>query len=456
MADSVVGKRRSPLRNPLRLLVSREPWLAFLFMLLSFVLGVFWFVVLVTLISVGSGLVITLVGLPILAATLLLWIQGARLERLRVRALLGEPIHDPYHAAPEGANWWGKLKTRLVDRHTWLDLLYLFLLFPIGIAEFVIAMTATAFPLSLVTMPAYYWAGDSPDFFTMRIDTLPEAFAVALIGLPLLLATPYILVGVGRGHAWLARHLLGRNREAELSERVGQLTVSRSQALESAVGDLRRIERDLHDGAQQRLVTLSLELGLIRNRLDEGTDPEIAAQLESIGQELREAIDELRELARGIHPSILTDSGLAAALESLAKRSALPVSLDNRCTGRLPERVEVTAYFVVAEALTNVAKYAQASRVVVRLESRDGMVRVEVDDDGNGGADPGSGSGLSGLQDRVSAIGGQLWVESPPGEGTQVWAEIPVAESKTVVDGRQGMPRSARSRSTSAASRNTA
>jgi signal transduction histidine kinase len=122
----------------------------------------------------------------------------------------------------------------------------------------------------------------------------------------------------------------------------------------------------------------------------------------------------------------------------------------------LPERVEVTAYFVVAEALTNVAKYAQASRVVVRLESRDGMVRVEVDDDGNGGADPGSGSGLSGLQDRVAAIGGQLWVESPPGEGTQVWAEIPVAESKTVVDGRQGMPRSARSRSTSAASRNTA
>jgi signal transduction histidine kinase len=243
---------------------------------------------------------------------------------------------------------------------------------------------------------------------------------------------------------------------AELRAQLEEVRASRARIVDAGDAERRKVQRDLHDGAQQRLVTLSLELGLIRNRLDEGTDPEIAAQLESIGQELREAIDELRELARGIHPSILTDSGLAAALESLAQRSALPVSLDNRCTGRLPERVEVTAYFVVAEALTNVAKYAQASRVVVRLESRDGMVRVEVDDDGNGGADPGSGSGLSGLQDRVAAIGGQLWVESPPGEGTQVWAEIPVAGSKTGVDGRQGMPRSARSRSTSAASRNTA
>jgi signal transduction histidine kinase len=243
---------------------------------------------------------------------------------------------------------------------------------------------------------------------------------------------------------------------AELRAQLEEVRASRARIVDAGDAERRKVQRDLHDGAQQRLVTLSLELGLIRNRLDEGTDPEIAAQLESIGQELREAIDELRELARGIHPSILTDSGLAAALESLAQRSALPVSLDNRSTGRLPARVEVTAYFVVAEALTNVAKYAQASRVVVRLESRDGMVRVEVDDDGNGGADPGSGSGLSGLQDRVAAIGGQLWVESPPGEGTQVWAEIPVAGSKTGVDGRQGMPRSARSRSTSAASRNTA
>jgi signal transduction histidine kinase len=194
-------------------------------------------------------------------------------------------------------------------------------------------------------------------------------------------------------------------------------------------------------------VTLSLELGLIRNRLEPEVDPSILAQLESIGDELLGSIDELRELARGIHPSILTDHGLVAAIESLARRSPLPVSVDDQVGVRLPERVEVTAYFVVAEALTNVAKYAQASRVLVRLESRDGMVRVEVEDDGDGGADPGSGSGLSGLQDRVNAVGGQLWVESPPGEGTRVWAEIPGRRTEEGVGGRQGMPRPARSRS---------
>jgi signal transduction histidine kinase len=216
---------------------------------------------------------------------------------------------------------------------------------------------------------------------------------------------------------------------AELQAQLEEVRASRARIVDAGDAERRRVQRDLHDGAQQRLVTLSLELGLIRNRLDEGADPEIAAQLESIGQELQEAIDELRELARGIHPSILTDAGLAAALESLAQRSALPLSLDNRSTERLPERVEVTAYFVVAEALTNVTKYARASRVSVRLESRDGLLRVEVEDDGIGGADPGSGSGLSGLQDRVNAIGGQLSVESPPGQGTRVWAEIPAASS---------------------------
>jgi len=220
---------------------------------------------------------------------------------------------------------------------------------------------------------------------------------------------------------------------AELRAQLEEVRASRARIVEAGDEERRKVQRDLHDGAQQRLVTLSLELGLIRNRLDPEVDPTILAQLESIGDELLESIDELRELARGIHPSILTDDGLIAAIESLARRSAVPVSVDDLVAGRLPERVEVTAYFVVAEALTNVAKYARASQVVVRLESRDGMVRVEVEDDGNGGADPGSGSGLRGLQDRVSAIGGRLWVESPPGEGTRVWAEIPVAGPRTGV-----------------------
>jgi signal transduction histidine kinase len=218
---------------------------------------------------------------------------------------------------------------------------------------------------------------------------------------------------------------------AELRAQLEEVRASRARIVEAGDAERKKVQRDLHDGAQQRLVTLSLELGLIRNRLDKGTDPEIAAQLESTGQELREAIDELRELARGIHPPILTDSGLAAAVESLAQRSALPVSLDNRSTGPLPEHVEVTAYFVVAEALTNVTKYARASRVSVRLDSRHGLLLVEVEDDGIGGADPTSGSGLRGLQDRVAAIGGRLSVEGLSGRGTCVRAEIPVVGRRT-------------------------
>jgi len=255
---------------------------------------------------------------------------------------------------------------------------------------------------------------------------------------------PEIVEGV----AAAARLAIANERlRAELRAQLEEVRASRARIVDAGDAERRKVQRDLHDGAQQRLVTLSLELGLIRNRLEPEVDPTILAELESIGDELLGSIDELRELARGIHPSILTDHGLVAAIESLARRSPLPVSVDDQVGVRLPERVEVTAYFVVAEALTNVAKYAQASRVLVRLESRDGMVRVEVEDDGDGGADPGSGSGLSGLQDRVNAIGGQLWVESPPGEGTRVWAEIPGRRTEEGVGGRQGMPSPARSRS---------
>jgi len=196
------------------------------------------------------------------------------------------------------------------------------------------------------------------------------------------------------------------------AESRAELAASRARVVAAADETRRRLERDLHDGTQQRLVSLALRLRATATTIPPDLR-ELHHELAGVGSELDETLGDLRELSRGIHPAILTDEGLIAAIESLARRSAVPVSVDDRVAGRLPERVEVTAYFVVAEALTNVAKYARASRVVVRLESRDGVVRVEVQDDGIGGADPGSGSGLRGLQDRVSAIGGRLWVESP-------------------------------------------
>ncbi len=205
-----------------------------------------------------------------------------------------------------------------------------------------------------------------------------------------------------------------------------QLTESRARIVEAGDAERRRLERNLHDGAQQRLVSLSLALRLARNRLE--ADPAAAsALLEAASEELATALEELRELARGIHPAVLTDRGLAPALEALAGRSSVPVELTAIPEDRLPAQVEAAAYYVVSESLANVAKYAGASRVDVAVVCRDGWALVEVADDGAGGADPARGSGLLGLADRVEALSGNLDVESPEGAGTRVRARIPLA-----------------------------
>jgi len=210
---------------------------------------------------------------------------------------------------------------------------------------------------------------------------------------------------------------------ADLRAKVDELSASRARIVESGDAARRRLERDLHDGAQQRLVSLALRLRILRSRVD--GDPEAARELESARGELDQALEELRELARGLHPSVLSDRGLDAALEGLVHRAPLPVELDATPGERLPERVESAAYFVVAEALTNVVKYSRASHARVNVTRRDGGILVEVADDGVGGADPAKGSGLRGLLDRVSALEGGFQVDSRPGHGTTVRATIP-------------------------------
>ena len=189
--------------------------------------------------------------------------------------------------------------------------------------------------------------------------------------------------------------------------------------MEAGYAARRRLERDLHDGAQQRLVALALDLRLARSKLEK--DPAATAELlDASIAELSQATDELRELARGIHPALLTDRGLGAALDALATRAPLPVELADVPADRLPEPVETAAYFVVAEALTNVAKYADATHAKVSVERANGTLRVEIADDGVGGADPAAGTGLRGLEDRLAALDGRLVVTSPAGSGTVV------------------------------------
>jgi signal transduction histidine kinase len=244
---------------------------------------------------------------------------------------------------------------------------------------------------------------------------------VALVHDPALLERRALLASAGAA----ARLALENERlQAQLRAQLAELRASRARMVSAGDEERRRLERDLHDGAQQRLLSLGLALQLARAKL--GPDADGAADLlAEADDELRAALDELRELARGIHPAVLTEQGLGPAVSSLADRSPVPVTIASLPERRLPAPAEAAAYFIVSEALANVAKYAHASSVRVNVAETNGGVLVDVDDDGVGGADPARGSGLRGLADRVHALDGQLTVDSPPGHGTHLHAAIP-------------------------------
>lgn len=258
----------------------------------------------------------------------------------------------------------------------------------------------------------------------------PPARAVTLIeregrSLAALVHDPALDQGLVRAAAAAAGIAIENERlQAEVRAQLEEVRASRQRIVEAGDRERRRVERNLHDGAQQRLVTLSLAISMLRGR--ERLDPHTSAGLDEAYAELKLAIRELRELARGIHPAILSEEGLAAAVETLAGRCSVPVDLQVHLDGRLPDPVEASAYFVVSETLTNVAKYADASTARVSISRRNGSLLVEVADDGVGGADLEHGSGLRGLSDRVSAVGGTLQVASDEGRGTTVRAEIPL------------------------------
>jgi len=284
-----------------------------------------------------------------------------------------------------------------------------------------------------------YWLPDRQEFVTAagqpcelpgsgsgRVATVIEAAGepVAAIVHDASLEDERDLVRAVGGAATLT--LENERLDAELRAKVEELRESRERMVRAAMSERRRLERNLHDGAQQRLVSIALNLRLTRGKLED--EPrEAAALLDAAASELDSALGELRELARGIHPAVLSDRGLDAALEALVSRAPLPVELEHTPGGRLPEAVELAAYFVVTEALTNVAKYASATHVSVRAVRDDGHVIVEVADDGVGGADPRRGSGLRGLADRLSALDGRLEIEEARGGGTLVRADIPCA-----------------------------
>ena len=400
-------------------------------MLLALPLGVAEFSFLVTAIAFGFGTAVTLIGIPVLIATVWAWRWLAELERRLIGRLIGVEIPMPYRPDPTGERWWRRVAARLADPATWKDLAFLLLQLPLGIVSFTVAVTVIGAGLGLLFAPAYYWAlGDGEWVAAIHVDTLGEALAVVPLGaVILLLGIPGLSV-LGRLYGWLAAQLLGSNADPALTAQVTELQDARSRIIAAADAERRKIERDLHDGAQQRLVALALNLRMAEQRAANG-DPEAAELVRQAGEEANLALKELRDLARGIHPAILTNRGLSAALEDLASRATVPVEVTGVPGERLPDAVEAAAYFVVSECLANIGKHAEATSATVSVTADSGRLEVVVADDGVGGASLENGSGMQGLADRVGALSGTLSVESPPGEGTRVVAAIPLTEAAT-------------------------
>ena len=395
------------------------------YLLLAGVLGTIEFTFLVTALSTGVGLAVTLIGIPILIASVYAWGWLAEIERSTIGALTGNRIASPYRPLPEGG-WWVRLRARLADPATWKDLTFLFLQFPFGLLSFIVATVVLGVAVGTLTLPFWYWAiPDGVEMGIVHVDTLAEALAFVPLGALLVWVGIPALGWLGRFYGAYAELLLGSNEDPAVTAEMSDLRDARSRIIEAADAERRRIERDLHDGAQQRLVALSLNLRMAEKRAAEG-DPAAAELVRSAGEEAGLALKELRDLARGIHPAILTNRGLAAALNDLATRAPVPVELVAVPPERLPDAVESTVYFLVSECLANVGKHAQATEATVSVAVVGDEVEVVVKDDGVGGADLAGGSGLQGLEDRVGALDGCVDIDSPAGGGTTVMATIPL------------------------------
>jgi signal transduction histidine kinase len=410
-------------------------WSNTLMLLINLAFGIAWFVVVVTMLALSAGLMITLIGLPLLVATINFGRLIGVAERAKIRAFDGTKL-AAYPRPQLTGGTWKRMRQVIGDGGGWRGIGFAMLALPWGILTFTLTIVTWAVSLSMASFPivAAFIPEDSDggpyhfgeDYVLKGWGRFGYAAGVCVIGVALLIAAPRIIRCLARVDAAMVRALFSPDPTRELSQRVEQLTVSRDASVEGAGVELRRIERDLHDGAQQRLVAVAMDLGIARERLASGGDPHRATELVTRAhEEAKLAISELRDLVRGIHPSILTDRGLDSALSALAARSPIPIQLDVALEQRPPAPIEAAAYFVVAESLANIAKHSRATRGSVRVTERDGTLLLEMYDDGVGGAVEHPGGGLSGLRDRIAAVEGRLRISSPPGGPTMIAVELP-------------------------------
>jgi signal transduction histidine kinase len=418
-----------------RPLVQLRTWTGTLHLLLNLAFGIAWFTIVVTLFSMSMGLMITLVGIPLLVLTIMVGRGIGVVERARAKALLGADL--PAFPRPQlTGTFWQRSKKVFGDGAGWRGMGYALLDLPWSIITFTVTVVVWSVSLATAFFPIYVWfipenADGGP--FTFGETYVLEGWGrfgytagVTVFGLLFLIAAPRIIRGFTRADLWLTKSILSPSPTEVLTQRVEQLTVSRDASVEGTSVELRRIERDLHDGAQQRLVGLAMDLGLARERLAADGNSERATELVTRAhEEAKQAITELRDLVRGIHPAVLTDRGLDAALSAVAARSPVPITVDVVLDERPPPAIEAAAYFVVSEALANIAKHSRATRASVIIRKREGILAIDVFDDGLGGAVEHPGGGLSGLRDRVAAVEGRLRISSPAGGPTLLAVELP-------------------------------
>jgi signal transduction histidine kinase len=414
------------------------------YVLVGFPLSIAAFTIIITGLSLGAGLLITVIGLPVLVATVFVARGLAVLERVRLGPVLRQrPTPVAYRQTSSDQGFFKRMFVPLGDGQSWLDVLHAIVRFPVSVAGFSFVVSWWASAVGGLTY--WFWQQwlprgsdqhDLPELIGLGNATSTRIWFYTAVGVFCLLTLPLMARLWAVAEAALARTLLcsvadlrqqvsGLSHEVRgLSEQKATAQAQTAAAVSAEATALRRLERDIHDGPQQRLVRLAVDLGRAQQQLT--SDPQAAQQ--TIGEALsqtRDALDELRSLSRGIAPPILTDRGLAAALAALAARAMVPVRLDSPDVGRLAPVVEQTAYFAVAEALTNVAKHAQATEVAVQLRVDQAQLHLIVADNGVGGAHVAKGHGLAGLADRVHSAGGTLTVTSPTGGPTELRVELP-------------------------------
>ncbi|CAL9512073.1 hypothetical protein SUDANB120_03664 [Streptomyces sp. enrichment culture] len=421
--------------------VSARAWREFAYVLLSLPLAVAYFSAAITGLSLAAGLLVTFVGIPVLAGVLLMCRGFGWMERARARVMLGAEVADPEPLLTgrpgAGAGGWrgvlGAVAALLKSGSAWRHAVYAVVWFPWAVFAFCTALTLWTTAWSLLLYPLWFWVfpvfTDQPGLQlfqdgdrTLHLDSPAEVALAGFAGLVLVLAAPWVVRGLAAVDLLLVRGLLGPSL---LAHRVCELESDRGVVVDTAAADLRRIERELHDGAQARLSALAMGLGLAKEKAAE--DPEAAARLvDEAHGEVKLALKELRDLARGIHPAVLTDRGLDAALSSVASRCAVSVAVAVDLPERPAPAIEGIAYFTVCELLRNVSDHAGATAAHVDVWKSGPRLLVRVADDGRGGARPGSGgTGLARLAERLGAVDGVLVVDSPDDGPTTVTAELP-------------------------------